>query len=98
MHKCVLCDGPMMSMGVLGWNEHFRCRNCGWEDRVELPKVCEECGSEAAFFNPYCGADICTKCGNHNGLARCFCGWSASGGDGYRELREMGEVIELEDY
>lgn len=36
-------------------------------------------------FKPYCGADVCTKCGEHvhldsNGnvsqhLARCFCGW-----------------------
>jgi hypothetical protein len=31
-------------------------------------------------------------------MARCFCGWSLSGGDGRAELEEMGEVIEPEDY
>jgi hypothetical protein len=44
-----------------------------------------------------CGAYICEVCGWHKGLARCFCGWSASGSDGYRELVEMGEQIE-EDF
>ena len=27
-------------------------------------------------------------------LARCHCGWAADGGDGYRQLVEMGETIE----
>ena len=40
-----------------------------------------------------CGVKICWKCGNHEGLARCFCGWSASGGDGARELEAMGETL-----
>lgn len=44
-----------------------------------------------------CGVRICYDCGDHKGLARCFCGWSASGGNGYAELVEMGEQIE-EDY
>jgi hypothetical protein len=48
-------------------------------------------------FSRYCGAKVCADCGEHKGLARCYCGWSASGGDGYRELVEMGERIE-EDY
>jgi len=26
-------------------------------------------------------------------LARCYCGWAESGGDGYEELLEMGEYI-----
>ena len=43
-----------------------------------------------------CGVRVCTTCGDHKGLARCYCGWSASGGDGYLELEEMGETIEPE--
>ncbi len=45
-------------------------------------------------FSIYCGADVCYDCGDHKGLARCYCGWSQSGSDGYRELIEMGEQIE----
>jgi len=45
-------------------------------------------------FNRYCGATVCADCDDHKGLARCFCGWAKSGGDGYRELVEMGETIE----
>jgi hypothetical protein len=40
-----------------------------------------------------CGAAICDSCGWHKGLARCFCGWSASGGNGRSELVELGETI-----
>jgi hypothetical protein len=39
---------------------------------------------------------VCSKCGNHVGLARCFCGWAADGGDGRRQLEEMGETIDPE--
>lgn len=48
-------------------------------------------------FDRHCGAQVCDKCGKHDGLARCYCGWSESGGDGYAELREMGEQIEPEE-
>jgi hypothetical protein len=27
-------------------------------------------------------------------LARCYCGWSANGGNGRAELEEMGETID----
>jgi len=27
-------------------------------------------------------------------LARCYCGWASSGGDGRKELLEMGETID----
>ena len=30
-------------------------------------------------------------------LARCYCGWAASGGNGYQELLDEGENIEPED-
>ena len=44
-----------------------------------------------------CGAKVCIKCDDHEGLARCYCGWSKDGGDGTAQLQEMGEVIEPED-
>tara|TARA_R110000737_G_scaffold294922_2_gene301570 strand:+ start:240 stop:368 length:129 start_codon:yes stop_codon:yes gene_type:complete len=36
-------------------------------------------------------------CDFHDGLARCFCGWSRSGGNGYQEMLEMGETIEPDE-
>jgi len=54
------------------------------------------CGGEYEWQGD-CGK-VCYECENHKGLARCFCGWSLSGGDGRRELEEMGEVIEPDDY
>ena len=32
-------------------------------------------------FNTYCGAQVCNTCGDHKGLARCFCGWGIRGDD-----------------
>lgn len=61
---------------------------------IERTKVCDKRGCKGtAFFEGYCGAYVCASCGKHVGLARCYCGWSASGRDGRRELEEMGEVI-----
>lgn len=45
-------------------------------------------------FSRYCGVNVCVLCNDHKDLARCYCGWSASGGDGRRELIEMGENID----
>lgn len=56
-----------------------------------------ECGGNYYFSN-YCGAYVCDSCYNHKGLARCYCGWTASGDDGRQELIEMGETIDPEDY
>jgi len=49
-------------------------------------------------WSRYCGAEVCGDCRDHKGLARCYCGWSAGGGDGERELREMGETIYEDEY
>ena len=49
-------------------------------------------------FDRYCAAKVCQKCGWHQGLARCYCGWAASGGNGRQELLDEGETIEPEDY
>lgn len=57
---------------------------------------CEQCKGEATFHN-HCGCYVCHECDCHQGLARCYCGWSLSGNNGISELEEMGEVIE-EDY
>ena len=61
-------------------------------------KPCDRDGCEgAAVWSRYCGAHVCDACGTHRKLARCYCGWSASGGDGRRELVDMGETIGDED-
>lgn len=46
----------------------------------------------------YCGVKVCMDCGHHDGLVCCYCGWSLYGGDGRRELEELGEAIEPTDY
>ena len=57
------------------------------------------------FVKDYnCGAHVCYDCGHHapwnregevtQNLARCYCGWSESGGNGYDELLAMGECID----
>jgi hypothetical protein len=51
---------------------------------------CHNCDGKYSFNN-HCGAHVCEDCDDHKGLARCYCGWSASGDDGYRELSEGGE-------
>ncbi len=57
---------------------------------------CPQCKGDMTF-SKYCGVMVCECCDYHKGLARCFCGWSASGGNGRVELEQMGEQIE-EDY
>ncbi len=61
-------------------------------------KACDRgrCQGEATFRN-YCGAYVCSDCEAHLGLCRCYCGWSASGGNGRRELEEMGETIDPDE-
>lgn len=55
-----------------------------------------KCGGEYERQD-YCGARVCVECGNHRGLARCYCGWAEGGGDGRQELIEMGETIDPEE-
>lgn len=55
-----------------------------------------KCGGTFEFVR-FCAANICDNCNNHKGLARCYCGWSETGGNGYQELLEMGETIEPEE-
>lgn len=32
-------------------------------------------------FSAYCGVEVCDKCGDHKGLARCYCGWNLAAGE-----------------
>ena len=42
-----------------------------------------------------CGK-VCADCGDHQGIALCFCGWPD--GRGREDLIDAGETIEPEDY
>ena len=66
------------------------------DHRERLKKQsCEGCKKKGTLeLDRGCGATVCWECGHHQGLARCYCGWSLSGGNGYQELIEMGETIE----
>lgn len=72
-------------------------------DSPELPldqrtKDCPTCGPDTVAFDRYCGAWVCGTCGQHDGLARCYCGWSATDpGHGRQELAELGETIEADE-
>jgi hypothetical protein len=57
------------------------------------PVVVRQCAHEHAPLHRTCGVGVCYDCGDHKGLVRCFCGWAASGGNGRRELLEMGETL-----
>ena len=61
-------------------------------------KPCEKCNTGIYYPSTECGCNICDECGDHRGCVRCFCGWAADGGDGRRQLINMGETIEPEDY
>ena len=61
----------------------------------KLDEKCH-CGGEYDYSR-HCAVHVCDSCDDHHGLVRCYCGWSASGGDGARELIEMGEYVG-EDY
>lgn len=64
------------------------------EDGEDEPKECGEHWKHDYTFSKNCGCEVCDRCDHHKGLARCYCGWSASGGDGRAELEEMGETID----
>lgn len=94
--ECFACgSGTLQEMGQLGRYMNYRCRNCGAETRQQVPGECDKCDGSTYFVHG-CAAEVCDDCDHHKGLARCWCGWSASGGDGRRELVEMGETIDPE--
>jgi len=68
-----------------------------WRKKMEN-ECCPTCGNDVYYHSSYCGVKVCDDCGYHEGLARCYCGWSISGEDGREELMEMGECLDPEDY
>jgi len=68
---------------------------CACGGALHEAEMCIQCGKTYYRYSRSCGAWICLECGDHLGLARCFCGWSeTSPGNGRRELVEMGETID----
>jgi hypothetical protein len=66
---------------------------------TQVPCKCEKCGCEIDKFcwSEYCACYVCPDCNFHQGIVRCYCGWTASGqGDGRKELIELGETIDPE--
>jgi len=54
-------------------------------------------GEHVFDWSVYCGARVCDICDHHDGLERCFCGWSLTDpGNGRQELVDMGETIDEE--
>lgn len=33
---CSQCDGELCYLGTLGNRDHFRCRQCGWEESAPV--------------------------------------------------------------
>jgi len=49
-----------------------------------------ECQHHYEFRN-YCGAYVCHECGDHKGLARCYCGWGLMHGERLED--DIGEGV-----
>ena len=86
------------------YNEHIELFNLAIETIQELNKFEEHSHTYAMKadgvtrqMDPVCGAYICLDCEDHEGLARCYCGWATNGGDGVRQLQDQGENVE-DDY
>ena len=56
--------------------------------------ICIECNHHVYKTNLEASIDESVENGWTQQLARCYCGWADDGGDGYRQLVEMGETIE----
>lgn len=48
---------------------------------AQLADKCETCGKRSVSWSKYCGANVCGDCNNHQGLARCYCGWNLQAGE-----------------
>jgi hypothetical protein len=66
------------------------------KEETTMELMANECNHQYEV-STYCGVKVCNLCDDHVGLVRCYCGWSLSGGDGLRELIDMGEVIDDPD-
>lgn len=74
----------------------------GYNTMIESSKpngsLCERCGCGGEYiFSRHCGVGVCSGCDAHQGLERCYCGWSkAFPGRGRAELEEAGEQIDAD--
>lgn len=61
--ECVICNGPLVSLGRLGAIEHFRCRNCGHDQEGVV--------EEEPVVEPEDDGDptTCPRCGGPSGEA-----------------------------
>jgi hypothetical protein len=41
----------------------------------------KEHGEHDYRFSNFCGVKVCSECGDHKGLARCYCGWNLEAGE-----------------
>jgi hypothetical protein len=88
--------GVMLTLlGEMVVIEFVKAIRRGEEVMTTDERRCESCNAPARLSR-YCGAVVCEECDHHNGLARCYCGWSTSGTSGVVELEEMGEIIDGE--
>ena len=56
--------------------------------------MCIECNHHVYKTNLQVSIDEAVENGWIQQLARCHCGWADDGGDGYKQLIDMGETIE----
>lgn len=65
-------------------------------DEPTFEQAEERCDDGECWYtwSRYCGAKVCAYCGDHDGLAHCYCGF----GGGRSYLEGAGEVIDEEDY
>ncbi len=60
------------------------CRNivCALIDRQHKDPIEDRPQCEHDYiFDRVCGVPVCGKCGDHKGLAFCFCGWNLAPGE-----------------
>src|SRR3972149_5268822 len=56
-------------------SNHFAmidCSYCGWKWYGN----CSDCRGGYLMYSYACRTIVCNKCGNHEDLALCFCGWN----------------------
>ena len=65
--------------------------------KIEMEErgLCDECHDGHFHFRAYCGCEVCDKCGQHKGLAQCYCGWKAGGG--HASYADFDEPIDAEE-
>ena len=67
-------DEPMKKYGV--------CSFCVTYNKREVVREQEgPCDTHNYVWSDYCGAKVCTRCNDHKGLAKCYCGYGLAEGE-----------------